>query len=130
MKSKLIVRIVCIILAVLLVGSVFAMIIPYIAHAAGMEGYISDDYVNLRSGAGTGYSVVACLREDTKVTFESTETYNSDWYKVTEQGSGDRLCSQELCQPDRGFLRFLRKLRLDGLYQRRLRQPPLRRRHR
>ncbi len=63
MKSKLIVRIVCIILAVLLVGSVFAMIIPYIAHAAGMEGYISDDYVN-------------------------TETYNSDWYKVTEQGSG------------------------------------------
>ena len=88
MKSKLIVRIVCIILAVLLVGSVFAMIIPYIAHAAGMEGYISDDYVNLRSGAGTGYSVVACLREDTKVTFESTETYNSDWYKVTEQGSG------------------------------------------
>ena len=47
MKSKLIVRIVCIILAVLLVGSVFAMIIPYIAHAAGMEGYIHSDNVEV-----------------------------------------------------------------------------------
>ena len=43
----------------------------------------SDDYVNLRSGAGTNYSVVGCLRKNTKLTFVSTSAlYNSAWYKV------------------------------------------------
>ena len=88
MNNKTIVRVVCIILAVLIVGSVFAVAIPFIVNAAGREGYISDDYVNLRSGAGTGYSVITCMREDTEVTFESTELYNSDWYKITEKKTG------------------------------------------
>lgn len=94
MKQKAVVRIVCIVLAVILVASVFAIAIPMItANAAakpvtGGSGYISDDYVNLRSGAGTGYSVLTCMREDTKVTFESGDLYSSDWYKVTEKETG------------------------------------------
>ena len=94
MKQKAVVRIVCIVLAVILAASVFAIAIPMItANAAakpvtGGSGYISDDYVNLRSGAGTGYSVLTCMREDTKVTFESGDLYSSDWYKVTEKETG------------------------------------------
>lgn len=88
MNNKTVVRIVCIVLVVLLVGSVFAMAVPLMAKAAERQGYVSEDYVNLRSGAGTGYSVLTCMREDTKITFESTERYNSDWYKVTEQATG------------------------------------------
>ena len=58
MKQKAVVRIVCIVLAVILAASVFAIAIPMItANAAakpvtGGSGYISDDYVNLRSGVG------------------------------------------------------------------------------
>ena len=50
--------------------------------ASTVSGYVSDDYVNLRSGAGTNYSVVDCLRKNTKLTFVSTSLYNSAWYKV------------------------------------------------
>ena len=50
--------------------------------ASTVSGYITDDYVNLRSGAGTNYSVVDCLRKNTKLTFVSTSLYNSAWYKV------------------------------------------------
>lgn len=91
MKQKTVVRIVCIVLAAILAASVFAVAIPLItANAAakpvkGGSGYISDDYVNLRSGAGTGYNVLTCMREDTEVTFESGDLYGSDWYKVTEK---------------------------------------------
>ena len=94
MKQKTVVRVVCIVLAVILIASVFAVAIPMIAANAatkpvtGGKGYISDDYVNLRSGAGTGYSVLTCMREDTEVTFESGELYGSDWYKITEQETG------------------------------------------
>ena len=45
-------------------------------------GYVNDDYVNLRSGAGTGYSIVTCLRKNTKFTFVDTKLYNSSWYKI------------------------------------------------
>lgn len=45
-------------------------------------GYVNDDYVNLRSGAGTGYSVVTCMRKNTKFTFIDTKLYNSSWYKI------------------------------------------------
>ena len=47
-----------------------------------VRGYITDDYVNLRSGAGTRYSVVECMRLNTKVTFVSTKLYNNDWYNI------------------------------------------------
>lgn len=89
MKHKTAVRIVSIILALLIVGSVFAVVVPLITNAAetpvkGGSGYISDDYVNLRSGAGTNYSVLTCMRKNTKITFTDGKLYNSDWYKITE----------------------------------------------
>lgn len=52
------------------------------ASASTVSGYITDDYVNLRSGAGTRYSVVECMRLNTKVTFVSTKLYNNDWYNI------------------------------------------------
>lgn len=52
------------------------------ASASTVSGYITDDYVNLRSGAGTSYSVVECMRLNTKVTFVSTKLYNNDWYNI------------------------------------------------
>lgn len=94
-KQKLFVRIVCIVLVVLMAVSVGAVAITaFSANAAqsteevsasvsaGASGYINASYVNLRSGAGTNYSVVDCLRKNTKLTFVSTSLYNSAWYKV------------------------------------------------
>lgn len=52
------------------------------ASASTVSGYVSDDYVNLRSGAGTSYSVVECMRVNTKFTFVSTKLYNRDWYNI------------------------------------------------
>ena len=49
---------------------------------SGGSGFVNDDYVNLRSGAGTGYSVVSTLSENTKFTFVDGKLYNSSWYKI------------------------------------------------
>lgn len=49
---------------------------------AGASGYVNDDYVNLRSGSGTNYSVVTCMRKNTKFTFVDAKVYNSNWYKI------------------------------------------------
>lgn len=90
MKRATAVRIVCIILAVLMIGSAFAVIVPLVANAAevtptkGGSGYITEDYVNLRSGAGTGYSVVTSMRKNTKVTFTDGKLTSSSWYKIKE----------------------------------------------
>lgn len=45
-------------------------------------GYVNDDYVNLRKGAGTNYSVVTCMRKNTKFTLISEKLYNSSWYNI------------------------------------------------
>ena len=50
--------------------------------SSSVKGYVASDYVNLRSGAGTNYSVVSCLRKNTKFTFLSTSLHNSSWYKI------------------------------------------------
>ncbi len=91
MKSKTVVRIVAVILAVLLIGSVFAIMIPMLADAAtvaptkGGSGYISGDYVNLRNGAGTSYGILTTMRKNTKVVFVDGKLSSSGWYKITEQ---------------------------------------------
>lgn len=93
MKQKIFVRIICIVLAAALLLSVgFVAVSSFAANAAEIDddsvgassvtGYITDDYVNLRSGAGTGYSVVVCMRQNTKFTFVSTSLYNSNWYNI------------------------------------------------
>lgn len=78
-KQKLFVRIVCIVLVVLMAVSVGAVAITaFSANAAqsteevsasvsaGASGYINASYVNLRSGAGTNYSVITCMAKNTK----------------------------------------------------------------
>lgn len=85
MKQKLLVRIVCIILAVFLVGSIATVAITSMtadAITSGGYGYISDSYVNLRSGAGTSYSVVTTMSKNTAFSFVDSKTYNSSWYKI------------------------------------------------
>ena len=90
MKSKLYARIVCVVLAVAIIGSILIVAVPMLSGRAavtpvkGAIGHITDDYVNLRSGAGTNYSVVTSMRLNTKVTFVDGSLYNSDWYKITE----------------------------------------------
>lgn len=85
MKQKLFVRIVCIVLVLFLVGSITAVAITSMnagAISSGGYGYISDSYVNLRSGAGTSYSVVTTMNKNTAFTFMDSKTYNSNWYKI------------------------------------------------
>lgn len=94
-KQKLFVRIVCIVLVVLMAVSVGAVAITaFSANAAqsteevsasvsaGASGYINASDVNLRSGAGTNYSVVTCMAKNTKFTFVDGKLYNSKWYKI------------------------------------------------
>ena len=94
-KAKLFVRIVCIALVVLMAVSVGAVAITaFSANAAqsteevsasvsaGASGYINASYVNLRSGAGTNYSVITCMAKNTKFTFVDGKLYNSKWYKI------------------------------------------------
>ena len=94
-KQKLFVRIVCIVLVVLMAVSVGAVAITaFSANAAqsteevsasvsaGASGYINASYVNLRSGAGTNYSVITCMAKNTKFTFVNGKLYNSKWYKI------------------------------------------------
>lgn len=50
---------------------------------AGASGYVNDSYVNLRSGAGTNYSVVTVMDYKTEFTFDDGTLYNGEWYKIT-----------------------------------------------
>ena len=54
----------------------------YASPSTGGDGYVKGDYVNLRSGAGTSYSVITCMRENTKFTYVDGKLYNSNWYKI------------------------------------------------
>ena len=49
---------------------------------AGDTGFVNEDSVNLRQGAGTGFAVVKTLDINTKFTFIDAKLYNSSWYKV------------------------------------------------
>jgi uncharacterized protein YgiM (DUF1202 family) len=50
---------------------------------------VNASYVNVRSGAGTSYSVVAVasLNDAVKVTGETTDSSGTKWYKVTYNGT-------------------------------------------
>ena len=50
---------------------------------AGASGYVNGDGVNLRSGAGTSYSVVTVMEYKTEFTFDDGTLYNGEWYKIT-----------------------------------------------
>lgn len=90
MKSKVFARVLCIALALVMVGSMtligFQM---FSAEAAATPvkngpGYITDSYVNLRSGAGTNYSIVTTMAKNTKVTFIDGKLVSTNWYKIKE----------------------------------------------
>lgn len=79
-------RILSILLSVMIVFSAFSVVVMAAeTPVKGGSGVITDDYVNLRQGAGTGYSVITMMMKDTKVIFEEAAPVNSSWYKITEQ---------------------------------------------
>lgn len=85
MKRNLLVRIVCIIIAVLIVASIGMAAVSSIsvkAASAGQSGYINATDVNLRSGPGTNYSVLTMMDYGTKIQFTDGKLYNSHWYKI------------------------------------------------
>ncbi len=84
MKSKTLARILCVILCIVLVGSVLLAAIPMMnADAAeytpvlGGGGIVTEDYVNLLSDASTDASVVTVMRWNTPLTFLDTTLYNA-----------------------------------------------------
>lgn len=90
MKQNVFARVLCIALALMTVGSMtligFQMFSADAAATptANGSGVITDDYVNLRSGAGTNYSVVTNMSKNTKVTFIDGKLYSTNWYKIKE----------------------------------------------
>lgn len=52
------------------------------------NGVVNDDYVNVRSGAGTNYSAKTSLRKDTAVTItgEAKDGSGATWYKIKYSG--------------------------------------------
>ncbi len=90
MKSKVFARVLCIALALVMIGSMtligFQMFTAEAAAkpVANGSGHITDSYVNLRSGAGTNYSVVTTMAKNTKVTFIDGKIYSTNWYKIKE----------------------------------------------
>ena len=90
MKSKTFARVLCIILCVTIIGSILLIAIPlFTADAAeaivsGGSGYVTGDYVNLRSSASQSGSIVAVLRKNTRIQFEDAALYNGGWYKIRE----------------------------------------------
>lgn len=53
-------------------------------------GSVNTSGVNLRSGAGTTYSVVETMAKNTKVTLLSCKRYNTDWYHIKVKSSGKK----------------------------------------
>lgn len=49
-------------------------------------GYTTADWLNVRSGAGTNYSIVTSVPYGTRFTFLSEQLYNTDWYHVQTDG--------------------------------------------
>ena len=45
-----------------------------------LKGYVKANGVNIRSGAGTNYSVIKCVSKKTKVTVLNNKKYNKYWY--------------------------------------------------
>ena len=55
------------------------------------SGSVKGDYVRLRSGAGTGYSILGTYNNGTALTITGTE---GDWSKVTIGGVSGYMCSE------------------------------------
>ncbi len=90
MKSKIFARVLCIILCVAIIGSILLIAIPLLSADAaetivsGGSGYVTEDYVNLRSAASQSSSIVAVLRKNTRILFEEGALFNGSWLKIRE----------------------------------------------
>lgn len=90
MKSKIFARVLCIILCAAIIGSVLLIAIPmFSANAAetivsGGSGYVTEDYVNLRSAASQSSSIVAVLRKNARIVFEEGALFNGNWLIIRE----------------------------------------------
>ena len=49
---------------------------------AGAPGFVNTSGVNLRSGAGTSYSILTSMSQNTSFTFVDGKLYNTYWYKI------------------------------------------------
>ena len=54
--------------------------------SAGAAGYVNTSGVNLRSGAGTSYSILTTMSQNTTFTFVDGILYNTYWYKIKLSG--------------------------------------------
>ena len=73
---------------VLLISSVFCF--PLSASAATIGKTTA--YVNLRTGAGTGYSIIETVPQGAQITI--TDTSNKSWYRITApSGKSGYMCS-------------------------------------
>lgn len=91
MKTNVFARALCIVLTLVMVGSMVLIGVQMFgANAAATptangSGVIANaNYVNLRSGAGTNYGIVTTMTKDTKVTFIDGKLYSSSWYRIKE----------------------------------------------
>lgn len=50
--------------------------------AAGVAGYVNDDYVNFRSGPSLSDSIIKTMEINTQFTFLSGTLYNNEWYNI------------------------------------------------
>lgn len=82
------------VIAVVLVCSM--LVIPAFAEAATVTG----SEVNLRSGPGVNYSVLACLPRGASVTV--TDRSNSEWYAVSYNGNEGFMSSRYLSITEEG----------------------------
>ena len=71
-------KVICAFLAAVLICSM--LVTPAYAESAKVTG----SEVNIRSGPGINYSVVACLPRGAAITV--TDSSNSDWYAVSYKG--------------------------------------------
>lgn len=73
-------KIFAVLVAVTIIASASAL--PASAANKKPSAYINASAVNIRSGAGTSYSVIANVGKKTNVTLLSGELYNGGWYNV------------------------------------------------
>ena len=73
---------------ILFMFALFTVISVFSTNAASckLKAKVNDTNVNIRSGAGTNYSVVKILKKKANVTLLNTEFYNKDWYKIKLSG--------------------------------------------
>lgn len=94
MNHKTLARVLCVLLCAVLVGSALLIALPALradaaaAPVANGRAVVTEDYVNLRAGAGYDFSTVSVLRKNAAVYFTDAVLYNDGWYRVSDPVAG------------------------------------------